>query len=149
MKASRFLYSIHNFSRKCQMENNSLTTLDWSCDRGDLGIGFFVYTRLYLVRISPTSKYFGFNLIQLFMKSLRLVWIHFLLVFWNRGLWNVPFISSCYLIKKDIFPKITYTDDHLDAEMAFCKNLRVKVSEILHNFESFCKGQTLLFFILS
>ncbi|XP_055326484.1 procollagen-lysine,2-oxoglutarate 5-dioxygenase isoform X2 [Sitodiplosis mosellana] len=43
-----------------------------------------------------------------------------------RGLWNVPFISSCYLIKKAVFPKITYADDDVDPDMAMCKNLRAQ-----------------------
>ncbi|XP_055326486.1 procollagen-lysine,2-oxoglutarate 5-dioxygenase-like isoform X2 [Sitodiplosis mosellana] len=41
-----------------------------------------------------------------------------------RGLWNVPFISSCYLIKKAIFPKLIYTDDDRDADVDMSKNLR-------------------------
>lgn len=41
-------------------------------------------------------------------------------------MWNVPYISSCYLIKKTIFPKITYADDEVDADMAMCKNLRLQ-----------------------
>lgn len=57
------------------------------------------------------------------------------------GLWNVPFISSCYLIKRAVFPKITYADDDLDPDMAMCKNLRAQVQcEIffLLYFNPFC-----------
>lgn len=31
-------------------------------------------------------------------------------------------------MKKSVFPKITYADDDLDADMALCKNLRDQVS---------------------
>lgn len=43
------------------------------------------------------------------------------------GLWNVPYISSSYLIKRSVFNKFTYADDDLDADMAFCKSLRQQV----------------------
>lgn len=47
-----------------------------------------------------------------------------------RGLWNVPFVSNCYLLNATLFKKydrkkISYIRDNLDADMAFCANLRV------------------------
>ncbi|XP_037038309.1 procollagen-lysine,2-oxoglutarate 5-dioxygenase isoform X2 [Bradysia coprophila] len=42
-----------------------------------------------------------------------------------RGVWNVPFISTCYLVKSAVLPKISYKQyEVLDAEMSFCKGLR-------------------------
>lgn len=41
-----------------------------------------------------------------------------------RGVWNVPFVSSCYLIKKTIFSKLSFKHENLDPDMAFCDNLR-------------------------
>lgn len=67
----------------------------------------------------------------------------FLFLSKNSGLWNVPFISSCYLIKKAVFPKITYADDEIDPDMAMCKNLRAQVCNefyfvfFFHNFNKF------------
>lgn len=45
----------------------------------------------------------------------------------NRlGVWNVPFISSAYLVKGDLIlnDKIDFVHKLLDADMAFCANLR-------------------------
>lgn len=44
----------------------------------------------------------------------------------------MPYISSCYLVKKSVFPKMTYADDNLDADMAMCKNLRAQVIRFYH-----------------
>lgn len=41
-----------------------------------------------------------------------------------RGVWNVPYISSCYLIKSSAFKKISYQHTELDPDMAFAKHLR-------------------------
>jgi procollagen-lysine,2-oxoglutarate 5-dioxygenase, invertebrate len=41
-----------------------------------------------------------------------------------RGIWNVPFISSCYLIKSKILNKLSYTKAEVDADMAFAEHLR-------------------------
>lgn len=62
--------------------------------------------------------------------SFNLFNLNFILLFvcYFSGIWNVPFISSCYLIKKDIFSQITYADDELDADMAFCKAMRRQVN---------------------
>lgn len=43
------------------------------------------------------------------------------------GIWNVPYIGSAYLIKNEIFAKISYKDAEIDAEMTMCKNLREQV----------------------
>lgn len=40
------------------------------------------------------------------------------------GMWNVPYVSSCYLVKKDIFKKLNFDHKTLDADMAMCENLR-------------------------
>ncbi|XP_065219418.1 procollagen-lysine,2-oxoglutarate 5-dioxygenase-like [Planococcus citri] len=48
----------------------------------------------------------------------------------KRGLWNVPYISSCYLINATILnsellrPQYSYRD--LDYDMAFCAQMRIK-----------------------
>ncbi len=47
----------------------------------------------------------------------------------SRGLWNVPFIGNSYvinatLLKKYDRSKLNYAKDNLDADMAFCANLR-------------------------
>ncbi len=48
----------------------------------------------------------------------------------RRGLWNVPFISLAYLVKgkliRDEATKPSFVHRLLDADMAFCKNLRDK-----------------------
>ena len=41
-----------------------------------------------------------------------------------RGTWNVPFISSCYLIKSKILNKLSYTKADVDPDMAFAEHLR-------------------------
>lgn len=46
-----------------------------------------------------------------------------------RGLWNVPFISSCYLVNGTLLrkydrSKLTFAHDFMDADMAFCNSLR-------------------------
>lgn len=41
-----------------------------------------------------------------------------------RGLWNVPFISSCYLIKSKILNKLSYTKAEVDPDMALAEHLR-------------------------
>ncbi|KAG4065093.1 hypothetical protein HA402_007490 [Bradysia odoriphaga] len=47
------------------------------------------------------------------------------LIFIFSGVWNVPFISTCYLVKSAVLPKISYKQyEVLDAEMSFCKGLR-------------------------
>nr|XP_023029790.1 procollagen-lysine,2-oxoglutarate 5-dioxygenase 1 [Leptinotarsa decemlineata] len=47
----------------------------------------------------------------------------------KRGLWNVPFINSVYLIKSALLKKFDRTQlnfdrNNVDADMAFCSNLR-------------------------
>lgn len=46
-----------------------------------------------------------------------------------RGVWNVPFISNCYLMKMSLFrgpltKALTYMREGVDADMAFCASLR-------------------------
>lgn len=46
-----------------------------------------------------------------------------------RGLWNVPFINSAYLVNATLLKKydrlqLTYNRQNVDADMAFCRNLR-------------------------
>lgn len=55
--------------------------------------------------------------------------IQILFYFIFRGLWNVPFINNCYLINATIFErydrsKLKFTYENLDADMAFCANMR-------------------------
>lgn len=46
----------------------------------------------------------------------------------RRGLWNVPYITHCYLVNATILPSLSgvYDDAKLDPDMAFCKKLRDK-----------------------
>ncbi|XP_045509441.1 procollagen-lysine,2-oxoglutarate 5-dioxygenase isoform X2 [Colias croceus] len=46
-----------------------------------------------------------------------------------RGIWNVPFITNCYLLNMELFRKpaykgVTYSKEGVDADMAFCESLR-------------------------
>lgn len=36
----------------------------------------------------------------------------------------MPFVSSCYLIKKNIFSKLSFKYEMMDPDMALCANLR-------------------------
>lgn len=46
----------------------------------------------------------------------------------KRGLWNVPYITHCYLVNSTVLPLLSgvYDDGKLDSDMAFCKHLRDK-----------------------
>ncbi|PNF43292.1 Procollagen-lysine,2-oxoglutarate 5-dioxygenase 3 [Cryptotermes secundus] len=48
----------------------------------------------------------------------------------RRGVWNVPYVNSCYLIKGALIRhpelKPSYMYNQLDADMAFCTNMREK-----------------------
>ncbi|XP_034233658.1 procollagen-lysine,2-oxoglutarate 5-dioxygenase isoform X2 [Thrips palmi] len=48
----------------------------------------------------------------------------------RRGLWNVPYISSCYLVNATLLAdreaRASYHHDSLDPDMAYCHNLREK-----------------------
>lgn len=48
----------------------------------------------------------------------------------RRGLWNVPYITTCYLLKRSLLDepetKPSYIKNLLDPDMAFCENLREK-----------------------
>lgn len=46
-----------------------------------------------------------------------------------RGLWNVPFINSAYLVNATLLNKydrlqLSFNRPNVDADMAFCRNLR-------------------------
>lgn len=43
-----------------------------------------------------------------------------------RGIFNVPFISSCYLVKSKILNKLSYTKADVDPDMAMAEHLRNK-----------------------
>jgi procollagen-lysine,2-oxoglutarate 5-dioxygenase len=43
-----------------------------------------------------------------------------------KGIWNVPFISNCYLIMASVLPEVVYKLTDVDADMAFCYVLRKK-----------------------
>ena len=49
-----------------------------------------------------------------------------------RGMWNVPYVTGCYLINGTLIrqpkTKPSYVYNDLDADMAFCTNMREKVS---------------------
>ncbi|XP_055605130.1 procollagen-lysine,2-oxoglutarate 5-dioxygenase [Uranotaenia lowii] len=40
------------------------------------------------------------------------------------GLWNVPFISTIYLVKKSVLPQINYELQNTDPDMALCWHMR-------------------------
>uniref|UniRef100_A0A146LKA1 procollagen-lysine 5-dioxygenase n=1 Tax=Lygus hesperus TaxID=30085 RepID=A0A146LKA1_LYGHE len=44
----------------------------------------------------------------------------------RRGLWNVPYVSSCYLIHKEVISKIkgAFTQENYDPDMSLAKSLR-------------------------
>ncbi|XP_046397512.1 procollagen-lysine,2-oxoglutarate 5-dioxygenase 1 isoform X2 [Ischnura elegans] len=48
----------------------------------------------------------------------------------RRGLWNIPYISACYLINGTVIKneetKPSYIRNLMDADMAFCQNMREK-----------------------
>lgn len=51
-----------------------------------------------------------------------------------RGVWNVPYLSSVYLVKASVLrSELTdfelFTSHTLDPDMAFCHNVRAKVSQ--------------------
>lgn len=43
------------------------------------------------------------------------------------GIWNVPYVVGCYLVKKSILPLMKYDDEKLEPDMALCKQLRFNV----------------------
>lgn len=43
-------------------------------------------------------------------------------------MWNVPYVSSIYLIKNTAFKHIIYDHQYLDADMAMCESLRNAVN---------------------
>lgn len=51
------------------------------------------------------------------------------------GVWNVPYVSACYLINGTLIrqpeTKPSYSYYQLDADMAFCSNMRSKVSNFV------------------
>ncbi|KAK7792169.1 hypothetical protein R5R35_005128 [Gryllus longicercus] len=46
----------------------------------------------------------------------------------RRGLWNVPYVSACYLINASVInnpeTRPIYSDEQLDPDMSFCKTMR-------------------------
>ncbi|XP_069690681.1 procollagen-lysine,2-oxoglutarate 5-dioxygenase 1 isoform X2 [Periplaneta americana] len=48
----------------------------------------------------------------------------------RRGVWNVPYVSGCYLVNASLIKqpetKPSYVHNQLDADMAFCYNMREK-----------------------
>lgn len=63
-----------------------------------------------------------------------------MIVIWNfhRGLWNVPYVSHIFLVKADVLRTDLKAPDlfesaTLDADMAFCANVRNKVRDNLTN----------------
>ena len=58
--------------------------------------------------------------------------------FFLRGVWNSVFISSVYLIKKEVLRKIhgSYGPSEFDPDMAMSKFLRENVSETLMSQQS-------------
>ena len=50
--------------------------------------------------------------------------------FYSRGVWNSPFITSIYLIQKQVLNEMqgSYGPSRLDADMAMCQYFRDHVS---------------------
>lgn len=46
----------------------------------------------------------------------------------NSGIWNVPYVVGCYLVKKSILPLMKFEDDNFEPDMALCKQMRLHVS---------------------
>ena len=49
----------------------------------------------------------------------------------RRGVWNVPFVSSIYLIKSSTIDQMVvnpFYSGKMDQDMTFCKNARKRVS---------------------
>ncbi|XP_014283346.1 procollagen-lysine,2-oxoglutarate 5-dioxygenase isoform X1 [Halyomorpha halys] len=46
----------------------------------------------------------------------------------KRGVWNIPYLTSCYLVNATLLPLISgaYENGKLDSDMAFCQTLRDK-----------------------
>ncbi|CAH1395027.1 unnamed protein product [Nezara viridula] len=46
----------------------------------------------------------------------------------KRGVWNIPYLTSCYLINSTLLPLLSgaYENGKLDPDMAFCQTLRDK-----------------------
>lgn len=82
---------------------------------------------------------------NIFRKKSTKMLIGFSLPTQNSGLWNVPVIASCYLVKKVIFPKMIYTDDDRDADVDMCKSLRNQVN--IEYFSSLLFNHILLKFL--
>lgn len=60
----------------------------------------------------------------------------FFTIFDYRGVWNVPFITNCYLVKISVFrtpaaKSVTYSREDVDPDMALCASLRESVSIIV------------------
>lgn len=43
-----------------------------------------------------------------------------------RGIWNVPYIAACYLIKSKVLNKLSYTKMDVDPDMALAEHLRAQ-----------------------
>lgn len=69
----------------------------------------------------------------------------YVLVCISSGVWNVPYVSGCYLIRGTLIrqpeTKPSYTYNQLDADMAFCANMREKVSKHRDSLEYMVKIQ--------
>ncbi len=65
---------------------------------------------------------------SLYSRNRIIVYIY---IFFFRGLWNVPYVSSCYLINATVLQNSklapSYRHPNLDFDMAFCNDMRSKV----------------------
>ncbi|XP_037906818.1 procollagen-lysine,2-oxoglutarate 5-dioxygenase [Hermetia illucens] len=41
-----------------------------------------------------------------------------------KGMWNVPYIGNCYLVKSNVFDKLKFDHKSFDPDMAMCEHLR-------------------------
>ena len=55
-----------------------------------------------------------------------------------RGVWNVPLISSSYLVHHSVLRQLKnpYSSTTFESEMAFCASLRSKVNEPQQHFDA-------------
>jgi len=51
----------------------------------------------------------------------------------KRGLWNVPYIGNCYMVRRDVIKahRPVFINKLLDADMAFCANMRANGVHLL------------------
>lgn len=52
--------------------------------------------------------------------------IDFINLYLFSATWNVPFVSTCYLVKQSVLPHMKFVQEALDPDMSLCFHLRAK-----------------------